>query len=73
MSQANDILFHMEHHGSITAIDALQEYGCFRLAARINDLRNRGHNIQTEEVSLANGKTIARYSLAKGVQRELAI
>jgi hypothetical protein len=73
MSQCNDILNHMETQGSITALDALNLYGCFRLASRINDLRNRGHDICTNEITLDNGKTIASYTLIKEAQRELPL
>ena len=31
----------------ITAIDALEQIGCFRLAARIYDLRMQGYPIET--------------------------
>ena len=57
------------HH----SLDALSLYGCFRLASRINDLRNRGHEILTTEITLDNGKTIASYTLIKEVQRELPL
>jgi hypothetical protein len=63
MSQTKEILSHLERVGSITAIEALNEYGCFRLAARIKDLRDAGHNIYTDNVDLPNGKTIAKYTL----------
>lgn len=35
----------------------------FRLAARIADLRQAGHEIKTENRTLVNGKTIAVYHL----------
>jgi hypothetical protein len=50
----------------LTALEALQMMGVFRLAARIEDLRRKGHNIVTEEVTEGN-KTFARYHLMKGV------
>ena len=50
---------------ALTALEALQMMGVFRLAARIDELRKKGHNILTEEVS-QGGKTFARYHLAKG-------
>jgi len=49
----------------ITAIDALDEAGCFRLAARISDLRNQGHVITSVMVTLPNGKRVARYTLTE--------
>lgn len=42
------ILAYMRKHGSITAMDAIREFGCLRLAARISDLRWDGYNIETE-------------------------
>ena len=51
--------------GSLTHVTALGLFSCARLAARIDDLRNMGHNIITENVK-QNGKTFARYHLAKG-------
>jgi hypothetical protein len=55
------ILDHLKAKGHITPLEALDQYGCFRLASRIHDLRSVAH-IQTEMVS-ENGKTFARYSL----------
>jgi hypothetical protein len=48
----------------LTALDALEGCGCFRLASRINDLRKQGHNITTERVEMFE-KTFARYRLAR--------
>lgn len=50
--------------GSISPLEALRDYGCYRLASRISDLRREGLNIakRTEEsVSRVTGKTV-RYS-----------
>lgn len=46
----------------ITPIEALEQYGCLRLAARIHDLRKKGHRILMERVE-ENGKSFARYIL----------
>ncbi len=43
--------------------DALNKFGCFRLAARIADLRNDGMNIKTTIVKLKNKKQVAQYSI----------
>ena len=53
--------------GPLTALDALDGCNCFRLAARIADLRQAGHEIKTENRTLANGKTIAGYHLNESV------
>lgn len=62
MSQAKKILSHLKHR-PITAFQALDRYGCLRLAARISDLRRKGHQISTEIIDL-RGKRIARYRLS---------
>ncbi len=48
----------------ITALDALYKLGCFRFAARIQELRMRGHKIHTE-TTVRNGKRYATYHLLK--------
>jgi len=65
MSQTTDIL-NLLQSGPLTALDALERIGCFRLASRINDLRKAGHNIQTNTITLPNGKQIAQYTLTQG-------
>ena len=50
-------------NGPVTAIDALDGCGCFRLAARINDLRQAGYDIETKTLELPNGKHVAQYHL----------
>ncbi len=46
---------------SLTQLEALNQFGCFRLAARISDLRDKGLNVVTDMVTLENGKRVARY------------
>jgi hypothetical protein len=46
---------------SLTQLEALKHFGCFRLAARIADLRDKGLNVVTDMVTLENGKRVARY------------
>lgn len=41
------LLRHLREHHSITPMEALEEFGCYRLAARIYDLRAAGHPIHT--------------------------
>ena len=49
----------------ITALEALNECGSLRLAARISDLRASGHIIDTKLETQPNGKRVARYFLVK--------
>lgn len=62
MTQAQHIL-QLLQAGPVTAIDALQHCNCFRLAARIKDLRDAGHDITTTHITLPNGKVVAQYTL----------
>ena len=67
MTQAEMVLRYMEDCGSITPLDALREFGCMRLGARIYDLKRRGHEIEKDTVTAKNryGKNVsfARYRL----------
>jgi hypothetical protein len=49
---------------SITQLDALNMFGCFRLSARIANLREEGLDIVTDMVNV-NDKRIAKYYLNK--------
>ena len=62
MSQNTQILNYLEKGKKLTPLAALNKFGCYRLSARILDLRQRGHNIITENIS-KNGKTFAQYSM----------
>lgn len=53
MTQNARILRHLKDYGSITSLEAAQEYGILRLSARIYDLRRQGHDIRAiRETSL---------------------
>lgn len=62
MSQRSDILRHLRNGGTLTPIDALEQFGCMRLAPRIQELRSEGWDIQTLDVT-RNGKTYACYKM----------
>ena len=62
MTQNQQIKSYLEKGKSITPIQALNKFGCFRLAARVNDLRKEGLNINTKIVT-KDGKTFASYRL----------
>ena len=63
MSQETQILSHLKR-GPIDPMKALKLYGCFRLAARISDLRDKGYDIRTQIVE-RDGKRFAKYWLNK--------
>ena len=59
-TQANKILFHLKKGHSITPLEALKLFECFILGARIDELKKRGHLIQTKMVITNNKKYIAK-------------
>jgi hypothetical protein len=61
-TQKQQIEAYLTKGKSLTPIDALTKFGCFRLAARIADLRNEGLNIATKIVT-KKGKSYASYTL----------
>lgn len=54
LTQCDRILRHLKDYGSITAMEAMYEYGIQRLAARIADLRAQGIVIVSEIVTGKN-------------------
>lgn len=54
MTQCDRIIRHLEDFGSITSLEAIQEYGILRLASRISDLRRSGYRITSKTVSGKN-------------------
>jgi len=64
-AQATKIILALEDGAELTALDALRKFDCFRLAARVSDLRNEGYDIRTRMVEIDSGKKIAQYFLAR--------
>lgn len=73
MTQTDMVLRYMQENGAITAWEAVKEFGCFRLGARIYDLKAAGYPIRTETETSRNryGKKVsfAKYSLKKEVEQ----
>lgn len=69
MNQCETILRHLRDYGSITSLEAMQEYGIMRLGARILDLKAQGVPIKSETVTGKNRygerTCFARYSIIK--------
>lgn len=67
-TQSEQILEHLEQGKSITPIEALELYGCFRLSAIILKLRQQGCDIVTHHERNSSGTgTHARYELVREV------
>lgn len=63
MTQTDAILTALKEGRTLTPLDALSEFGCLRLAARVRDLRDAGHPIETTIETNDNGKRFARYAM----------
>lgn len=63
MDQNAAIAEHLRAGGTLTALEALHKFGCFRLSARIYDLQRAPYNLRIEKTTteLPNGKRVAKY------------
>lgn len=63
MSQAKQILRYLRSGNSLTQAQSVRYFGCYRLSARIFDLRKMGILIHSEIIR-HDGSNFAKYSLA---------
>jgi hypothetical protein len=61
--QNGRILAHLKQGRTLTALEALEWFKCFRLASRIHDLKKAGHDVQKRMIKTASGKSVAEYYL----------
>jgi len=67
MTQNELILDWLKSGRTLTALQALTYFNCFRLAARCWELKEEGHPIKKEWITTAmSNKKIIRYSYEKG-------
>lgn len=62
MTQNKQIINYLQQGKTLTSLEALKLFGCFRLSARIAELKNQGFNIIANNIK-ENGKTFAEYRL----------
>lgn len=53
-TQNQRVLDYMQEFQGITQLEALRDLGVMRLASRISDLRRKGYNIVSENVTVLN-------------------
>lgn len=63
-TQNYDVLLHLMQKPTITQVEAHELYRVYRLASRINDLKNLGVLIVSTRVVDLTGRNYTRYSLA---------
>lgn len=54
MTQTEMVLRHLQDQGTLTAAEAVTEYGCYRLSGRIYDLKAQGYRIGKRMVTSKN-------------------
>ena len=65
-AQEAQILAALKRGEALTPMDALRRFGCFRLGARIFDLRRKGHPVTTDMITdEATNKRFAEYRMKK--------
>ena len=63
-SQNAQIQKWLEQGHTITALEALEMFGCMRLPSRIHDLKKRGVPIKSDTVVTSTGKRVSQYRIA---------
>jgi len=73
-SQTTQILWYLKEGKTLTPIDALNMFGCFRLGARIFDIKKMGFNISSKLITTSTNKVVSEYKLINGyTQGKLAL
>jgi hypothetical protein len=62
--QSDKILSHLKRGRTLTTLQAMRDFGCCRLAARIADLKAAGHKISAYWAKQGSQR-VYRYYLAK--------
>ena len=62
-SQTQKILEYLLEGNSITPLEALERFKCFRLGARIADIKAKGYLVYSEFVDTPTQKKVKRYYL----------
>lgn len=69
MSQKSEILGYLKTKRSLTPLEALRMFGCWRLSGRILELRQDGHRIHTTMIEVGPDRRVASYLLIHGPRR----
>ena len=64
-TQTTQILLYLKEGNKITGMDALNLFGCWRLGARIWDIKEMGFNVKMKLITTSTGKVVGEYSMGK--------
>lgn len=69
MSQCERILKYIDEQGSISQLEALETFGCMRLASQMSDLKKMGYSVtkrmETSKNRYGEPISYARYSICR--------
>ena len=65
MTQNLQILAWLKTGKTLTPLDALKHFGCFRLSARIYELKEQGWPIECDLRTTCDEKVVGHYTLVK--------
>lgn len=68
MTQAAQILRALKRGQRLTPLEALRDFSCMRLGARIHELKRAGFPIQSERIEVKPGTYVSRYSMRRAAQ-----
>lgn len=60
-SQTKQIQMFLDQGKTLTSMEALTKFRCFRLASRINDLKKAGYPVAKRMIEIDSGKKVAQY------------
>lgn len=66
-SQCAQIKAWLLQGNKLTSLEALNKFGCMRLASRIHDLRNASLDIHKERIITPSGKYVTQYSICNTI------
>lgn len=65
MTQNAQVLAWLKQGKTLTPLDALTHFDCFRLSARIYELKEQGWPIECDRRTTWSGKVVGHYTLVK--------
>lgn len=71
MTQKQKVLKWLKSGRALTPIQALEQFGSFRLGAIIHELRNEGYEIKTTLIKNRYGNQFAKYKLIQKARGKL--
>lgn len=69
-TQKNNLLTYLLAGNTITSLEALNRFGCFRLASRISEFKKEGYDVQSKMIRLPNNKKVSQYWIQTKIENK---